>query len=194
MGYSKGGLMREEWRRVTAWIFVLAMLVSCLGSTTIIASADEPETLMIFATATDATINEIPTEEMVFGETIEYVQPGAIIVSPAMDIYEDISDPPNIAMAEHLTKSGGVFYGPSGKETWYNLDMSKCLGIMAGYGYNYNYNYWIRDDGVKMYGYYVMVAANTFVYPKGTILDTSMGKAIVVDHCVAGFIDICVTW
>lgn len=122
----------------------------------------------------------------------EYITPGAIIYLPT-EVQEIIAFKPSYDSSKpHLTKSAGVFYGPSGKETWYNMNMNTCLDIMRSYGYDYEY--WIRDDGVKMYGDYVMIAANVYVYPKGTILETSLGTAIVVDHCPAGNIDICVTW
>lgn len=130
-------------------------------------------------------------EEVVYSEVAEYMTPGAIIEEP-YGVYEVEEPVVNGPMPEHLTKSGGVFYGPSGKETYYNLNMSRCLGIMRGMGYDYEY--WIRDDGVKMFGNYVMIAANVGIYPKGSIIETSLGTAIVVDHCPAGVIDVCVNW
>jgi hypothetical protein len=126
-------------------------------------------------------------------DVIECMTPGAVIEIP-FDVYEveTVSGP----MSEHLTRSGGVFEGPSGTEKYYNLNMSKCVSIMNDLGYSYEY--WVRDDGVKMFGEYVMCATDTYVYPKGTILETSLGTAMVVDHCVAAensfMIDICVTW
>ena len=39
----------------------------------------------------------------------------------------------------------------------------------------------MREDGVKMYGNYVIVAANQSVYPYGTIVETSLGLGIVLD-------------
>ena len=67
----------------------------------------------------------------------------------------------------------GIVQGPSGSETYYNLDMSGVVSIMKNLGYDYNY--WVRDDGVKMYGDYVMCAADLSIRPKGTILETSLG-------------------
>ena len=78
-----------------------------------------------------------------------------------------------------LNKHSGVCYGPSGKETYYNLNMSKVIYYMQCLGY-YDY-YWVRSDGAKMYGNYVMVAANLSKYPKGTLVETSLGTGIVVD-------------
>ena len=106
----------------------------------------------------------------------------------------------NSPMAEHLTKSAGVFNGPSGKETYYNLNMSTVVSVMRANGYSEeDYPYWVREDGVKMLGYYVMVAADFNTRPRGTIIETSLGTAIVCD--TGGFaysnptqIDIAVTW
>ena len=82
----------------------------------------------------------------------------------------------------HLTKSGGVFQGPSGKETYYNLPMGNIITEMRNKGYSVEeYPYYIREDGAKMLGPYVMCAANLSVRPKGTILETSLGMAIVCD-------------
>ena len=96
-----------------------------------------------------------------------------------------------------LSRSRGTISGPSGKETYYNLNMSGCISIMNGYGFNEPY--WVRSDGVKMYGYYVMCAAGLGIRPKGSIVESSNGLAIVVD--TGGFaarnptqLDIAVTW
>ena len=78
-----------------------------------------------------------------------------------------------------LTPSAGINYGPSGKETYYNLDMSGVISIMRGIGNNDNY--WVRSDGVKMLGNYVMVAANLNVHPRGSLVETSLGTGIVCD-------------
>ena len=82
----------------------------------------------------------------------------------------------------HLTKSAGVFAGPSGKETYYNLPMGRCISIMRDIGYTVEeYPYWVREDGAKMLGEYVMCAANLAIRPKGTLVESSLGMAIVVD-------------
>lgn len=80
---------------------------------------------------------------------------------------------------EVLNKRNGVVQGPSGKETYYNLPMGGVIRIMRKLGYDYEY--WVRDDGVKMFGPYVMCAANLELRPKGTIVETSLGTAIVCD-------------
>lgn len=96
-----------------------------------------------------------------------------------------------------LTSTLGRIAGPSGEETYYNLDMTGCVARMHDLGYSGNY--WIRDDGVKMFGDYVMVAADFSTRPLGTILETSLGLGCVVD--TGDFakdnpmqIDIAVTW
>ncbi len=96
-----------------------------------------------------------------------------------------------------LSRSKGTVSGPSGKETYYNLNMSGCISIMNGRGFHEPY--WVRSDGVKMYGYYVMCAAGLSIRPKGSIVESSNGLAIVVD--TGGFasrnprqLDIAVTW
>ena len=106
----------------------------------------------------------------------------------------------NQPMEYHLTMSAGAIQGPSGKETYYNLDMSGVVSIMRSEGYSEKeYPYWIRDDGVKMLGPYVMVAAAFNIRPRGTILESSLGTAIVCD--TGGFasynqeqLDIAVAW
>ena len=96
-----------------------------------------------------------------------------------------------------LSRSRGAISGPSGKETYYNLNMSGCINIMNSRGFHEPY--WVRSDGVKMYGYYVMCAAGLSIRPKGSIVESSNGLAIVVD--TGGFasrnprqLDIAVTW
>lgn len=96
-----------------------------------------------------------------------------------------------------LTKSGGVAYGPSGKETYYNLPMGGVISNMQELGYNEEY--WVREDGVKMYGDYVMIAANLDTHPMGSIVETSLGEGIVCD--TGGFaeydpyqVDVAVNW
>ena len=83
---------------------------------------------------------------------------------------------------EVITASSGVANGPSGFETYYNLPMGGVIDIMRGLGYDEaNYPYWVRDDGCKMLGDYIMVAANLDIRPYGTILPCSRGMAIVCD-------------
>lgn len=97
-----------------------------------------------------------------------------------------------------LNSHNGYTYGPSGKETYYNLNMSRCIYYMNSLGY-YG-DYWVREDGIKMFGNYVMVASDLSKYPKGTLVETSLGTGIVVDtgefcHNGSGVaLDIAVAW
>ena len=99
-----------------------------------------------------------------------------------------------------LSKSKGVVNGPSGRETYYNLNMTSVINSMRRAGYSEaEYPYWVREDGVKMLGNYVMVAANYNIRPKGSIIESSLGAAIVCD--TGGFvkhhptqIEVAVTW
>lgn len=111
-----------------------------------------------------------------------------------------IEDVPSAASSWNgsvLTKSKGVNMGPSGKETYYNLPMAGVVSIMRSMG-NHD-DYWVREDGVKMLGSHVMVAANLSVHPRGSLVETSLGMGIVCD--TGGFVagnpnqlDIAVNW
>ncbi len=96
-----------------------------------------------------------------------------------------------------LNARNGTVQGPSGKETYYNLDMTGVIRIMENLGYDYEYH--VREDGVKMYGPYIMCAANLNIRPRGSLVLTSLGVAMVCD--TGGYakidptwIDIAVTW
>lgn len=99
-----------------------------------------------------------------------------------------------------LTAQAGTIQGPSGKETYYNLPMQGVVRTMRGLGYDaVNWHYWIRSDGVKMFGSYVMCACNLSVHPRGSLVETSLGTGICVD--TGGFakhnpyqIDIATNW
>ena len=129
---------------------------------------------------------EEPTEETV-PETAEYRVEGRT--------------PEPIELVEYtgevLTARKGTVQGPSGKETWYNLDMTGVVWIMEDLGYNYEYH--VREDGVKMYGPYIMCACNLNVRPRGTLVQTSLGLGMVCDTGSYGlinptWIDIATTW
>lgn len=110
------------------------------------------------------------------------------LVTPAND-YDD-----------RITKERGGYMGPSGRETYYNLWMGNCVAYMRELGYDeVLYPEWTRDDGAKMLGNYVMCAANWKTRPRGTIIPTSLGDAIVVDtgEFVADYpngVDLAVDW
>lgn len=86
------------------------------------------------------------------------------------------------ATSDRLTKDAWVFNWPSGRETYYNLDMSGVVQMMRKKGYSEKeYPYHVRKHWVKMLGDYVMVAANLKTRPKGTRLPTSLWEWIVCD-------------
>lgn len=96
-----------------------------------------------------------------------------------------------------LTMSGGVNYYFDQKETYYNLDMSTVVEIAHSQGIEGEY--WVREDGCKMLGDYIMCAANLSVHPRGSLVESSLGTCIVCD--TGGFaaynpnqLDIAVNW
>lgn len=98
---------------------------------------------------------------------------------------------------QKLTPQAGSVYGPSGQEVYYNLDMSGVVAIAHNAGIEGEY--WVRDDGVKMLGSYIMCACGFDVRPRGTIVETSLGTGICVDTGTFAYtdpykIDIAVTW
>ena len=92
-----------------------------------------------------------------------------------------------------LNEYDGVNRGPSGKETWYNLNMSTIVSVLHSKGYEGEY--WVRSDGVKMFGCYILCAADYSTYSYGTIVETSLGTGIIADTgCARGVVDIAVAW
>ena len=77
------------------------------------------------------------------------------------------------------------------KETWCDLNPNNLVKLMKE-SHGIELDYWIREDGVYMYGDYVMVAADiphmdgtqqAAEYRKGDLVETSLGTGIVVDLC-----------
>ena len=135
--------------------------------------------------------SKVETESKIKVETEE--------IDTEVDEGEEITYiPENTWYGDVLDVSKGMVQGPSGTEVYYNLNMSYCVQMM--YDLGYSGDYWVRWDGVQMFGDYVMVAANLDVRPKGTVLETSLGTAMVVDKCEAAYwgdsylLDISVTW
>jgi hypothetical protein len=99
-----------------------------------------------------------------------------------------------------LSRSCGVVQGPSGRETYYNLDMSGVIRIMRRNGYSEEeYPYWVRSDGVKCLGPYLVVACDLSIRPRGSLVETSLGTGIVCDtgtfvYTYPTGIDIATTW
>lgn len=96
-----------------------------------------------------------------------------------------------------LDPFAGTVMGPSGKETYYNMDMSGVIEIMRSMGNTDEYH--VSENGCKMLGDYIMCAANLDVHPRGSLVQSSLGMCIVCD--TGGFaeydpyqLDIAVTW
>ena len=143
------------------------------------------------------------SEEQTLISTTESAVVQIVSAAPALPMAAHAAAAPAIYEEEHrwkgpvLSKSRGTITGPSGKETYYNLNMSGVVRIMRRMGVEGEY--WVRDDGVKMLGDYVMVAANLDLRPRGSLIETSLGTAIVCD--TGGFarrnptqIDVAVAW
>ena len=130
----------------------------------------------------------IPAEELVWMKNIEEVEePEAPAKEPLKE--GTIVDPnmpvEDIVLEEYewegtvINARNGAVKGPNGKETYYNLPMSGVIEIMENLGYSYEYS--VRDDGCKMYGPFIMVAADLDLRPRGSIIKTSRGWAMVCD-------------
>lgn len=99
-----------------------------------------------------------------------------------------------------LTKTIGVAWFEGHKETYYNLPMSLVVSTakqrIEGLE---DASEWVREDGCKMLGDYIMVAACYDVHPYGSKVMTSLGEGIVVDtggfiYSNAQQIDIATNW
>ena len=92
-------------------------------------------------------------------------------------------------------KLGRIQYGDH-IETWYNLRMNKVVERADAY-YGLSDVYRIRDDGVKTYNGFVIVAADWSKYPFGSVIETSRGVGVVLDYQTSGqpeLIDIATAW
>lgn len=95
----------------------------------------------------------------------------------------------------------GTVIGPTGnKETYYNLEMKGVVAIMRSKGFSEEeYPYWVREDGAKMLGDYIMCAADLNLRPRGSLVESSLGTCIVADtgdfiYSNPTQIDIAVLW
>lgn len=96
-----------------------------------------------------------------------------------------------------LTKSKGVNYGPLGRETYYNLPMQGVIRIMRNAGYSESeFPYWVRGDGVRMLGDYIMLAGRVGQFDRGTIVQCSLGEGMICDygHLEWNGLDVSVVW
>ena len=79
-------------------------------------------------------------------------------------------------------------------ETWYDLPMENVIQRSQDAGIPCDY--WVRDDGVKMFGQWVIVAAHPSK-TRYTRVQTSLGEGIILDTHETNdkeLIDIATTW
>ena len=174
-----------------------------------ITDATETDATITDATETDVT-EEVTTEEVTEEPEVEKEEKEDILIAAPTPITEATTEAPVVPApqpeqpkyesqpGDHLTKSGGVYYGPSGKETYYNLNMNGVVSNAQNMGIEGEY--WVREDGCKMYGDYIICAADLNVHPRGSLVESSLGTCIVLD--TGGFttngsgvaLDIAVDW
>lgn len=80
------------------------------------------------------------------------------------------------------------------QETYYNLRMNRVVNNANNLGIPSPY--WVREDGCKMYGNYIIVAADYNYHPYGSLVVTSRGVGIVLDTGTfkGDIIDIATSW
>lgn len=144
-----------------------------------------------------------PTIKPVYEKIIEYADDDPVIEKTPVDVIEEseeeiIEEVQMIILPElQLTETLGKVQGPQEIEKYYNLPMDKVVQIMRDKGYTEaDYPYYIREDGIKMLGDFIIVAADLNKYPKGTVVQTSLGQGIVCDTYTASedLFDIAVNW
>ena len=171
--------------------------------------ATETDATITDATETDVT-EEVTTEEVTEEPEVEKEEKEDILIAAPIPTTEVTTEAPVVQESQpeqpkyepqpgdHLTKSGGIYYGPSGKETYYNLNMNGVVSNAQNMGIEGEY--WVREDGCKMYGDYIICAADLNVHPRGSLVESSLGTCIVLD--TGGFatngsgvaLDIAVDW
>ena len=124
-----------------------------------------------------------------YAEVQAYID--ANFVPPHEDVTYELMDYPT---GNVLNPYDGINYYGGVLETYYNMDMSAWLEFV--YSLGYSGTYWVRSDGVKMFGDYIIVAADYSYEPRGTIVQTSLGTGMVLDTGLGGWAwhDIAVAW
>ena len=98
-------------------------------------------------------------------------------------------------LAVVLTAKLGTIQYQGHKETWYNLNMNKVVE-RADSATGLSNMYWVRADGCKMYGPWIIVAAHPSKI-RYTFVETSLGTGIILDKHTAKdteLIDIATNW
>lgn len=100
-----------------------------------------------------------------------------------------------ILFAVVLTAKLGTIQYEGHKETWYDLPMQNVIA-RADKDIGMTDLHWIREDGVHMYGPYIVCAAHPSKI-RYTFVQTSLGEGIILDTHTANdteLIDIATTW
>ena len=183
---------------VTGAILLTLVITACpvhakestLRSGVVIAITPNLKTLISSIEIQEETIVEVAEAEPEVIEEAEEIE-----AEPAQA--ERNAEP--VYTGARLNKRDGVCYFDGHKETYYNLPMGGVIRLLNDSGISHG-EYWVRDDGCKMLGDYIIVAADTRRIPKGTIIETSLGMAMVCDHCGSSesydgvWVDIAVNW
>ena len=136
---------------------------------------------------------------------------GSSAVAESLDIDAGMSGTQTASWnGRKLSRKLGTVKGPSGKETYYNLNMLGIINSLKSHGsvwqdidpalrQNVAGDYYVRSDGCKMLGPYIMVAAHLGVHPRGSLVETTLGTGVVVDtgafaRSNAHQIDVAVNW
>lgn len=101
-----------------------------------------------------------------------------------------------MAVTAILTAKLGTVQYEGHKETWYNLPMHNIVERADAY-YGLEGVYDVREDGVKTYNGFLMLATDWNEYPFGSVIETSLGTGIVLDMQTTGnkqIVDIAVDW
>jgi len=128
--------------------------------------------------ARDQVMEELEVIEEKESELVQEVSEIKVINEEIEEKEEEIKV--DIEPAEGvLTKQRGTVTFDGHKETYYNLPMKKVCENATKKGIEGEY--WEREDGAKMFGDYIIVAADQKIHPYGSLVETSLGTGIVLD-------------
>ena len=175
---ENNNIQKENEQKIKKQSLLKTKLKALLYATTL-------STAMLVSTKENVDIVKAETNDDILNNNNQIAQTAPVI--PASEITTNDLTALTLAQSytgQILTKSLGVLHnGPAGgDETYYDKKMDRVVRIMRDKGFDeLNYPYWVREDGVKMLGSFVMVAANLEVHPRGSIVQTSLGTGLVCD-------------
>ena len=100
-----------------------------------------------------------------------------------------------LLMAVLTAKIGTIGYHDH-RETWYDLPMTNVIERADQY-YGQKGEFAIREDGVKTYNGFVIVATDWEKYPYGSTVETTLGIGVVLDAHTAknkNLVDVATAW